>query len=99
LAKSSPKEAFDESNKCDFIYISHNHPDHLHPESLDKIRKDMPILTADFITGSREVYIHRLSFSDVVAMDFGSALVDTDREICLSVLKSGDFQYDSGLFV
>jgi CMP-N-acetylneuraminate monooxygenase len=99
LAKPSPKDAFDELNKCDFIYISHNHPDHLHPESLDKIRKDMPILTADFISGSTKEYLTKLGFSDVVAMDFSTALVDTDREICLSVLKSGDFRDDSGLFV
>jgi len=99
LSKSSPLDAFDHLNKCDFIYISHNHPDHLHPESLKKIRKDMPILTADFSSGSTKNYLQQLGFQDVVVMDFASSLIDKKRELCLSVLKSGDFRDDSGLFV
>lgn len=99
LAKSSPTDAFDIINRCDFIYISHNHPDHLHPESLQRIRKDMPILTAKFQSGSTEKYLHKLGFMNVVAMDFASSLVESEKEIQLSVLKSGDFRDDSGLFL
>ena len=99
LAKSSPIDAFDALNECDFIYISHNHPDHLHPESLQKIRKDMPILTADFSSGSTKEYLHSLGFLNVTAMDFSSSLIDSESEILLSVLKSGDFRDDSGLFI
>lgn len=97
LAKSSPADAFDALNECDFIYISHNHPDHLHPQSLKKIRKDMPILTADFASGSTKEYLHYLGFSSVVAMDFASSLLNHEKEILISVLKSGDFRDDSGL--
>ena len=99
LAKSSPSDAFEALNKCDFIYISHNHPDHLHPESLRNVRKDMPILTADFVSGSTKNYLHKLGFMNVYAMDFVSSLIDIETEIQLSVLKSGDFRDDSGLFI
>lgn len=99
LAKPSPSNVFDELNKCDFLYISHNHPDHLHPASLEKIRKDIPILTADFQSGSTKDYLENLGFSNVQAMNFSSSLIDEKREISLSVLKSGDFRDDSGLFV
>lgn len=99
LAKPSPSDAFEVLNKCDFIYISHNHPDHLHPESLRNVRKDMPILTADFISGSTKDYLHKLGFLNVYAMDFVSSLIDHESEIHLSVLKSGDFRDDSGLFI
>ena len=99
LAKSSPIDAFEVLNECDFIYISHNHPDHLHPESLQKIRKDMPILTANFISGSVKEYLHSLGFLNVIVMDFNSYLIDVQNEISLSVLKSGDFRDDSGLFI
>jgi CMP-N-acetylneuraminate monooxygenase len=99
LAKSSSVDAFEELNKCDFIYISHNHPDHLHPESLDLIRKDMPILTAGFESQSTIEYLQHLGFSNVTLMDFSSSLIDHKREIRLSVLKSGDFRDDSGLLV
>ena len=99
LAKSSPSDALEALNKCDFIYISHNHPDHLHPESLREVRKDIPILTADFTSGSTKDYLHELGFMNVYAMDFASSLVDPEIEIQLSVLKSGDFRDDSGLFI
>jgi len=99
LAKPSPRDAFEALNKCDFIYISHNHPDHLHPESLSEVRKDMPILTADFDSGSTREYLHKLGFRKVYAMDFVSSLIDSEREIQLTVLKSGDFRDDSGLFI
>ena len=98
LANSSPVDAFEAINKCDFLYISHNHSDHLHPESLGKIRNDMPILTGDFTSGSTKDYLHSLGFLDIVAMDFHSSLIDSESEVRLSVLKSGDFRDDSGLF-
>ena len=65
LAQPSPSDAFEVLNKCDFIYISHNHPDHLHPESLQRIRKDMPILTANFHSGSVNKYLHKLEFMNI----------------------------------
>jgi CMP-N-acetylneuraminate monooxygenase len=70
LAKSSPSDAFEALNKCDFIYISHNHPDHLHPESLSEVRKDMPNLTANFVSDSIKEYLHKLGFRNFYAMDF-----------------------------
>lgn len=99
LAKSSPSDAFEVLNQCDFIYISHNHPDHLHPGSLSEVRKDMPILTADFASGSTKDYLHKLGFRNVYAMDFVSSLIDSEREIQFTILKSGDFRDDSGLFI
>ena len=99
LDKPSPVDAFNALNECDFIYISHNHPDHLHPESLEVLRKDMPILTGNFASGSTAQLLLNLGFENVTAMDFGTSLVDSENELRLSVLKSGDFRDDSGLFV
>ena len=38
----------EELNSCDFIYISHNHPDHLHPFTLSKIDKNLEIIVPKF---------------------------------------------------
>ena len=97
LSDESPIDSFETLNDCDFIYISHNHPDHLHPQSLKKIRNDMPILTGNFLSDSTKEYLHYLGFSNVVAMDFSSSLVNHEKEVMISVLKSGDFRDDSGL--
>ena len=99
LAKNSPKDAFNELNECDFIYISHNHPDHLHKDSLKQIRKDMPILTANFLSGSTKKLLVESGFSNILAMDFVTELIDVEDQLALSVLKSGDFRDDSGLFI
>ena len=99
LSKNSPNDAFDELNKCDFIYISHNHPDHLHKDSLKKIRRDMPILTANFLSGSTKKLISEYGFSNIIAMDFVTKFTDISNQISFSVLKSGDFRDDSGLYI
>jgi len=99
LAKESPGDVFKVLNDCNFIYISHNHPDHLHPNSLRHIRKDMPILTAGFSTNSTSVLLEDLGFTDILSMDFTSSLVDECRQFSVSVLKSGDFRDDSGLLI
>jgi len=99
LLEKSPADVFDTLNKCDFIYISHNHPDHLHPLSLSHIRKDMPILTADFDSGSTVKLLEKAGFENIIKMQFSTRLSDHENELSFSVLKSGDFRDDSGLLV
>ena len=97
LAKDSPFDAFEVLNSCDFIYISHNHPDHLHPKSLKYLRKDMPILTAGFENKSASTLLKDCGFTDITEMDFSSRYVQKNIEFSVAVLKSGDFRDDSGL--
>ncbi|MGD1935458.1 MAG: MBL fold metallo-hydrolase, partial [Candidatus Phaeomarinobacter sp.] len=47
-AVTPPEDALDVLNSADLVYISHNHPDHLHRETLEKLRRDMPIIAPDF---------------------------------------------------
>ena len=35
-------------NDVDYIYISHVHPDHFHPESLERMDTDIPVLIHDY---------------------------------------------------
>ena len=99
LSKKSPDDVFAKLNRCDFIYISHNHPDHLHEKTLEHIRKDMPIITAKFLSESCSKLLRRQGFTNILEMDFNTKLVDNKSEIALTVLKSGDFRDDSGLLV
>lgn len=99
LIKSSPSDVFEQLNNCDFIYISHNHPDHLHPQSLERIRKDMPILTAAFDSGSTVEILRKCGFNNITAMNFSSRISNHVDEMSFAVLKSGDFRDDSGLLI
>lgn len=99
LAWPSPQDSMQVLNNCDFIYISHNHPDHLHPETLSDVRRDMPILTPDFATGSTLRYLRDLGFGEIHSMGFDEVWADEAGQIALSCLKSGDFRDDSGLLL
>ena len=99
LHESTRIDAFDKLNSCDFIYISHNHPDHLHEETLKNIRKDMLFLVPKFNSGSTEKTLRSFGFENVHLPEFGTSMVDDLSQIRLSVLKSGDFRDDSGLLV
>ncbi len=99
LARPSPQDSFEALNGCDFLFISHNHPDHLHPETLARIRRDMPILTPAFVSGSTVRFLRDLGFTTIHPMGFDETFVEPGRELALSCLKSGDFRDDSGLLV
>ena len=49
----------DELNNSSFIYISHNHSDHLHPLTLRKVSKNIPIVVPNFISKSTELFVSR----------------------------------------
>ena len=99
LANPSPNDSLAELNSCDFIYISHNHPDHLHPQTLSEIRKDIPIVTASFDSNSTVSMLTDLKFKFVNALKFDEKWVMEDDELAFSILKSGDFRDDSGLLI
>ena len=98
LQFASPADAVEQLNSCDFIYISHNHPDHLHRETLARIDRAIPIITPAFTSGSTEIYLRGLGFTNVNAVELGTSLVDHKNEIAFTLVKSGDFRDDSGLY-
>ena len=98
LSRPSPEDAIEALNACDFIYISHNHPDHLHEETLGRLRRDMLFVVPEFATSSVEVYLRSLGFTNLFLCKFGFAYQLGDADFRLSIFKSGDFRDDSGLW-
>ncbi|MDA9032451.1 MBL fold metallo-hydrolase [Amylibacter sp.] len=99
LSHPSPSDAIHEVNSCDFIYISHNHPDHLNTDTLSHIRKDMPIITGNFTSNSTKNYLIELGFEQVFSLDFNEKWLTYNQSFAFSILKSGDFRDDSGLLL
>jgi L-ascorbate metabolism protein UlaG (beta-lactamase superfamily) len=58
----------------DFIYLTHSHPDHFDPVTLDLFDKRTPIIIARFDNPFFEKAIRRLGFADVRAADPQSGL-------------------------
>lgn len=98
LSDPSSLDSLDLLNKADFIYISHNHPDHLHPETLNKIGRDKKFIVANFPTRSTEKYLNALGFNNVFPLDFNT-IYELSNQFRVSILKSGDFRDDSGIYL
>ena len=98
LAHSTKNDWIDQLNNSNFIYISHNHPDHLHPLTLSKINKSIPIIVPNFVTKSTEMYIKDLGFKNIQVLDFNVQYNLKGTNLNISILKSGDFREDSGIY-
>ena len=70
LKKKTKIDWIDELNSCDFIYISHNHPDHLHKITLDHVRKNMLFLVPNYFSRCTEIYLQSLNFQNIFKADF-----------------------------
>lgn len=96
------QEALDRLRNCDLIYVSHNHPDHLHLPTLAKcVGKDKKFLVPNFESKSVESILRREGYNNLIVADFLQEIViqTGDGKIKLMVVKSGDDRDDSSLLV
>ena len=95
-------DAMDQLFNADLIYISHNHPDHMHEDTLIKLhqhRPDIPIVIPNFKTKSAERPLQNLGFTNVIPLAFNQIHKLGEHDIYISIFKSGDFRDDSGLYI
>ncbi len=86
-------------DEVDFLYISHNHPDHLHPETLARARRDIPIIVPKFPTHSVATPLRAMGFTNVHELKLKRLYRVNDTDLLISILPTGDHRDDSGLFV
>ena len=98
LDKPSPSDSIELVQNADYIYISHNHPDHLHPETLSLVDKNKKIIVGNFSSNSTEKYLKSLGFKNIYSLEFNE-IYEIGEDFQVSVLKSGDFRDDSGLYL
>jgi CMP-N-acetylneuraminate monooxygenase len=98
LKHNPPKDWIEKLNEVDFIYISHNHPDHLNEFTLSKIRKDMEFIIPEFQSKSVEKILLKLGFNNFTNFGFDSYYQFKHTDLFFSILKSGDFRDDSGFY-
>jgi CMP-N-acetylneuraminate monooxygenase len=98
LQNPSPKPSIEHIKNADYIYISHNHPDHLHPETLFLVGKDTKIIIPDFESKSVQKYLEYLGFSNIYPCRF-NYIYELEKDFQFSIFKSGDFRDDSGIYL
>lgn len=95
-------EAIQRLKDSNFIYISHNHPDHLHIPTLEKyVRKDTQIIVPNFESKSVESLLIKNGYRNLIITDFMKELdIHTaNGKFRLIIVKSGDERDDSSLIV
>jgi CMP-N-acetylneuraminate monooxygenase len=88
--------------EADFIYISHNHPDHLHVPTLEKfVSKDTKILCPNFQSKSVESVLRLHGYYNLVICDFMREVILSTKngDIKIVLMKSGDNRDDSALLL
>jgi len=98
LNKPSLKSSIQTLTQSEYIYISHNHPDHLHPETLKLVSKNTTILSPKFNSGATTKYLKALGFTKIKELEFNQ-LYELQQDFVVAILKSGDFRDDSGLYI
>jgi len=88
----------EELNSCDFIFISHNHPDHCHELTLSYLQKTIPIVVPNFVSNSAGLLVKDLGFLNIHKLDFENQYQFKDTELIFTILKSGDLRDDSGFY-
>jgi CMP-N-acetylneuraminate monooxygenase len=85
------------------VYVSHNHPDHLHFDTLEKhVPKDKLFLVPRFESGSVERLLRERGFQNIVVADFLEEITFESRSgarVKAVIVKAGDGRDDSSLFL
>ena len=98
LKDKTSSDWINELNNCNFIYISHNHPDHLNYPTLKLCNKNIPIVTPKYLNNSTSKLLNDLNFKNIFEFDFKQNINLIGTNLVFSFLKSGDFRDDSGIY-
>lgn len=98
LKKNTRVDWINSVNKSDFIYISHNHPDHLHQMTLKYVHKNKLIITPKFKSRSVSKLLNDMNFKNILELDFDKEYHWDNSKLIFSLFKSGDFREDSGIY-
>jgi CMP-N-acetylneuraminate monooxygenase len=84
--------------KIDAIWISHEHSDHLHPETLSKFDKNIPVYVPKLQGDRLGQIVKRFGFKDVLSMNSFESFNIADTIEAIS-FKSASFWNDAILFL
>lgn len=95
-----PKNPFDLNRlkNVDCIVITHPHPDHFHPETLELFSRDTKIIMPAFPSGIIPSVLKNLGFTNFQEVEWEVG-IELSTKISLSFLRPNSFWEDSAVFV
>jgi UDP-MurNAc hydroxylase len=84
--------------KIDYVFLSHEHPDHLDPATLQQLAGDVPIIICRFRTRRFRQHLERLGFPNIRELESGQA-TDLGDGLKVTVFRTAEYVNDSALLV
>ena len=85
--------------RLDYLYISHEHPDHFDPPTLREIDRKVPVLIANFRRKGFRDRIAALGFKDIWEIDFSTDLALNGSDLTVRLIASDRVWDDSAILV
>lgn len=98
--KHFPKVGVPESalDNVTSVVITHPHPDHFHPETLDKLSRNIPIYFPNFPSQVIPTVLERMGFSELNPTEWES-VVEVGTDIAFAFLRPSSVWEDSSVLV
>ena len=82
----------------DYIFLSHEHQDHLDPTSLGHFNPETPVIICKFVTPKFREFVRALGFKNILELPSGIETVLSD-DLKITVLGTAEYTNDSALLV
>jgi UDP-MurNAc hydroxylase len=82
----------------DYLFLSHEHQDHVDPATLRHFSPQTPILICKFVTAKFRRYIEELGFHNIWEIP-SEQRVQLDNEVTVTILGSAEYTNDAALLV
>jgi UDP-MurNAc hydroxylase len=83
---------------ADYLFLSHEHQDHMDPATLRTLRRDLPVLICRFPTPRFRRYVESMGFSDIRELESGVP-VDLGDSLRVTLYGSAEYTNDSAILV
>jgi UDP-MurNAc hydroxylase len=85
--------------KCiDYLFLSHEHEDHLDPATLQQFAPDIPVLICKFATPKFRLYLQALGLRNIREVEPGRRL-ELDDGIAITIFGTAEYTNDSAILV
>ena len=82
----------------DYLFLSHEHQDHLDVATLKHFRPDIPLLICRFVTPKFRNYLQGLGFNNIRELDSGDRLA-LENGVSVTIFATAEYTNDSAILI
>jgi len=82
----------------DYVFLSHEHQDHVDPETLRHLKRDTPVLICKFLTSKFRRYLESLGLTNIIEVPSGERRV-LSEDLEITILATAEYTNDAALLV